>query len=294
MIMKSIYIVTKPLQFVNCTNIPRDINNKDICCICDQFSEAYHFFDVCKKRDDRFDNYFFYKNKEIALVHWLLNQSGVNKLYIDSDFGLLTRFLLLLFFKVEIFIYEEGYASYNPLRTDNGLKNKFLLKIQKIFCIKNFNGGSCKVKGVYLYNKLKYDRAFPLHNKELLAFDIPFFDAVEKSKVLKILSNEIEWRDFIDKDVLIYLSSWNISIPAVNYCNKRDNIDVKVLKLHPNIKKEHPELSSTFDVILPSNIMFEYFYANVRKIVKSITIVHHNSFAVEYIDEKDKANSVVI
>lgn len=290
--MKSVFIVTKPLQYINCTNIKRDHDNS-VCCICDQFADSAKFFELCVQ-EGLFGSYRFFKTKEYGLLYWLFHQRQMNKLYLDSDFGLLTRFALLFFLGVQVFVYEEGYASYQPLRGNKTKKDKFLFAIQRLIRIKNFNGGSCKVSGVYLYNTKKYDLAFSGHNKDLLEFETPFYDAVEKSAVLKELCDGIDWKQFQSKSILVYLSSWSISSKAIEYCKEVDSIDLKILKLHPNIKSTPSDIIEDFDYILPSNIMFEYFYAKVRKIVKSITIVHHNSFAVEYIDEKDKANSVVI
>lgn len=288
----SVFIATKPLQYINCTNIKRDHDNS-VCCICDQFADSAKFFELCVQ-EGVFGSYRFFKTKEYGLLYWLFHQRQIKELYLDSDFGLLTRFVLLLFFSIDVFIYEEGYASYQPLRGNRTLKDKILLAIQKMMGIKNFNGGSCKVKGVYLYNKSKFDQAFPSHNKTILRFETPFYDSVEQSKVLKALCDGVDWQMFDSKKILIYLSSWDISKEILDYCKNKEGVDMKILKLHPNIKNTPSEIVDDFDYILPSNIMFEYFYSKVREIVKGIFIVHHNTFAVEYIDEKDKVNAVVI
>lgn len=290
--IKSVYIVTKPLQYINCTNIPQVVNN-NVCCLCDQFEASRHFYELCKN-DGKFNDYIFFKTKEKALLYWLCHQIQIKNIYLDSDFGLVTRFILLILFGVNVYIYEEGYASYQSLRGRRTLKDRILLRIQSLLDIKNYNGGSCKVKGIYLYNKDKYNKAFPDHNKILLDFSEPFFDAVGKSLVLEHLSKGIDWNMFNGKKILIYLSSWNISTEAIDYCFSVKNVDIKILKLHPNIKVTPSGLAEKFDIVLPSNIMFEYFYSKVRNIVDSLTIVHHNTFAVEYIDEKDKTNSLVL
>ena len=290
--MNSIFIATKPLQYINCTNIAKDPMDS-ICCICDQFADSFIFYDYCI-HEGLFGGFKYFKTKEHALLYWLWHQNRIKALYLDSDFGLFTRFLLLLYIGVRVFVYEEGYASYQPLRIPNTIKDKAFLIIQKLLGIKNFNGGSCKVKGVFLYNKEKYDKAFPGHNKTIMTFESPFYDAVGRSMVLLKLSDKIDWDLFEEKKVLIYLSSWNISKKAIDYCRNRDDIDIRVLKLHPNIKDMPADLKDSFDYVLPSSIMFEFFYAKVRESVESMIIVHHNTFAVEYIDEKDKVNSVII
>lgn len=286
------YIITKPLQYINCTNIAGHGGIKK-CYICDMFANSKQFYDICCL-DKQFDDYKYIKNKRRAIYKCLLGQKDLTAIYIDSDYGLYHRILFHFFFRTNIYVFEEGYACYLPLRSPTTFRNKLLLLLSNFFKVKNFNGGSPKVKGIYLYDPESFNKAFPCHGKILLSFKMPFFDAVKKSSVLDSLCKDIDFDMFREKSVLIYLSSWTLSEEAIKICQDEIHCEIKVLKLHPQIKEVNERLSSLFDITLPSNLMFEFFFSQVKDKVKELLIVHHGTFAVNYIQKQTNIRQIVV
>ena len=158
------------------------------------------------------------------------------------------------------------------------------MKWANLFDIKNYSGGSSHVNGIYLYNPNAFITVFGQVNKELRNFKLSFEDNILRSKELEIQSKDIDFSFFNDSDVVIYLSSWTISEEAIRYCdNKRAN-HLCVLKLHPHIKMNTEDIMMHFDITMPNNLMFEYIYYKIYSLARGIEIVHHGTYAVNFID----------
>jgi len=276
----SCFISTKPLQFVNCCNIEDE--NIKLCCIVDNFYQAKTFYSSVKKYDNNFDKYIFARNKFKFLAILIFKQRKFGKLYIDSDYGLSIRFLLLFFFNIDIYIYEEGYASYEYLRKPDCIKNRFLLFLLPIFHIRNWNGGGCKVKGIYLYDKNLFKKNIKIDkgNFKTLNFKLPFKENILSSKVFKELFSGVNMNLFKDKNIFIYITSWTYRKSIIKYIQKYSSY-YKILKLHPHIKDEMD--IKLFNYILPRELLVEYFLFYLQRVALSIHIVHEGSFAIHYL-----------
>lgn len=282
--MKSAYILSKPLQYFNCVNI-EDTNNEKDCYISNGFSEINLFIDVIRHNTTFFTKIELYKTKLSALLHVCLFQKRYNKIFIDTDYGLVVRFILLFFKSVKIYTYEEGYASYNYLRNSNSVKDKILLKISAILKINNWSGGSSKISGSYLYDHNLFKRNIIVKDYSFLKkFKLEFWDNIACSKELEFLCEEIDFSIFKNKNLIVYLSSWEMSSKIYEIIDNYQGY-FKLLKLHPNIRIQPKEVLFHFDYIIPSNIIFEYFLYRIRNEVNQMIIIHHGTFALQYLDK---------
>ena len=191
---------------------------------------------------------------------------------------------------MEIYVYEEGYASYTPLRRPNSFKNKFFLKIALFLKIRNYSGGGSKVNGIYLYTPEKFISQFGDVGKQLLPFERTFKEQVLMSSELREQTKGIDFEVLREKDVIIFMSSWNISSKAVEYCKKHKAGHILMLKLHPHIKDKNTNIDNCFDIIIPNNVIFEYIYYNIHEVARSITIVHQGTYAVNFINFEQEEN----
>lgn len=286
---KSAFVATKPLQYINCTNIEDD--NIKICILCKGFYDVDDFFSIIKKKSHYFDEFKMFKSKLRALLYVLFHQRKYGKLYLDSDYGLSVRFLLLFIFFTKVFTYEEGYASYNYLRHPVSIRDRVLLRITDFFKIQNWSGGSCRVIGMYLYDPFFFKQNIKLPEYNFLReFKHSFSECILNSPELNYLSRDVDFAQFCDKDILIYLSSWNIS-PRISELLRQYPTSCKVLKLHPHITHYDHDLDGEFDYVIPSNLIVEYLLFKLTDIAKSIHIIHHGSFALHYL-ESYKANKI--
>lgn len=285
----SVYIITKPFQYINCINIEDD--NTRICLLCKHFADANSFFSIIKQNCKYFNSFLLFKSKLGALFYVILHQSRYNKLYLDSDFGLIVRFSLLFLFTIDVYTYEEGYASYSYLRQPNSLHNKILLKISNFLNIKNWSGGSSRVKGVYIYDHDYFKKIIKLESYQFLKkFKMPFIENIKDSPVLDIYSKQIDFSKFENKKLVIYLSYYDFHPEIIKIMSKYSD-HYKILKAHPHITSVPIHISEIFDYSVPSNLLFEYFLYKVIQKSISVHIIHHGSFALQYLD-KFNQNSV--
>lgn len=278
----SAFIITKPLQFLNCTNI-EDSNTK-VCMLCKHFADVDLFFSTIKNHSIFFNCFLLFNSKILALLYVIFHQNRYNKLYIDSDYGLNIRFLLLFLYSIEVYTFEEGYASYTYLRKPNSPYNKILLKITTFFKIKNWSGGSCKVLGVYLYDHDYFKKNITLKSYHFLkTFKEPFYKHIINSSFLEYSSKQIDFSQFKNKKLVIYLSYWDF-YPEINTLLEKYPDHYKILKAHPNIVDVPNHITEIFDYTIPTNLLFEYFLFKVIDISKSTHIIHHGSFALHYLN----------
>lgn len=289
----NILIITKPFQLVNALNIPIEGNIKILVI---PFANSDNIIAILRKKYPEIE-VDTYSNKNLSLIYCILNQFKISNLYMDSDFGLIVRFLLLLLPFVNCYLYEEGYANYTSLRSPNNIRNRFLIKFQNLFNIKNYNGGSCRIKGIYLYDKKLFNNTFKDNKVKLLDFKKNFKENILECKLLLHYNSIISFDHYQNKKLLIYLSSWNVSVEALNILSSNQYKDyIKILKPHPNITDNSVFKDFNTDYTIPPDLIFEFFLLNVLEFAEKITVIHHGSFAMHYINEKTclKISEIVI
>ncbi len=287
---KSAYIITKPYQYANCTNIEDE--NIKVCILCKHFKDATRFFSIIKEKSKHFNEFILFGSKGFALIYCCFFQSKFNRIYLDSDYGLSVRILLYLFCSIDVYTYEEGYASYTYLRNPISFYDKALLKITNFLKINNWSGGSSKTKGIYLYDHDLFKKNIKLDSYHFLKkFRVPFCEKIMNLPELEYLYRGIDFSQFSDKDIVIYLSSWTIS-PEIHKILEKYPEKFKILKLHPHILSAPNYISEIFDYMLPADLIFEYFLLKVTTYSKSIIIIHHGSFALHYLPSFNLKNSI--
>ena len=278
MSFKSAYIVTKPLQYVNASNI-KDANLKTLFLV-DNFNRAMNFVDSVKSKSNYWDKIFIYKQKEIALINIIVNRRKYNKIFLDSDFGLKLRILLFFLIGKSVYVYEEGIASYTLFLRPDNIWHRFLSKIDFILSGAGWSGGSYVNHGIYLYNPNAFTEIVKdnLRGKKLYSFNLDFVSHITQLEEINCMDFGLKLNDYIDQKVILYITAGKVNLNVFPLLDTHKNY-VKILKLHPNEKFD--DLNSCyFDIQLNNTIPIEVVILNLLKNVKKLVIVHESSAAL--------------
>ena len=292
--MNSIFLVTKPIQYFNVTNI--EDNNRKICIIINLFYNAERIYEEIKSKSDYWDEvYFFYFWKD-AFKYIESNKMNVSNLYLDSDFGFQKNMHLRRLRSMNIFVYEEGVGSYKPYFRKRTVINYVINSLSRLCGFQNYLGGSKYTKGIYLYDISLHQKNSPHCLKERHTFLYQFREYLNifKDKAIVLPSNFGNIMKMIrGNKVLIYLTSWNIAPEIEKILNNYPDY-IKVLKPHPHLLNKIEKQSSMFDIVLPGNTLIEFFIDEALKHGCDLLIIHHGSSALMYFKNEEHIKTFMI
>lgn len=288
---KSAYIITKPLQYINATNI-LDENIKD-CFLIVTFKNADIFYTNIVKYSTYWENIYYFKNRTKALFNILFRLKKYNKVYLDSDFGFFIRIILLLFFNKNVFVYEEGYGTYRAnIRDKKNIKNKLFLSIDRVLG-KNYIGGFFNTKGIYVYNPDAYLKLVSPNSKKIIfKFKNSFREHLTNYEEFNSIFNFDDINKIEGENVILYLTDWEINDNYINIISQYDGY-FKILKPHPHIKNSiriEKDFDYIIDNFIPAEILIEKILQNSNKLI----LIHQNSSALIYFSNYDKLKVINI
>lgn len=274
---KSAYIITKPLQYINATNIS-DTSDK-VCLLVDSFSNSKKLLQSIKNYSNHWVDFYWFGNRNNAFFYLLKNKNKFDKIFTDSDNGIITRLFLFLLYPIKISVYEEGFGNYrNELRQKHKNYKKVLNYIDSLMG-KNYLGGSNRTGAIYLYHPnafLKLVDAKP--QQKLLKFNLDFYTHLLSLKeIIGLFSYDFK-SNIKGKNVIIYLSARKIDNSYKNYLEKSPGF-YKVLKPHPEFKNVLG-IEKEFDVVVANEVPAELLITNILKEATSLLIIHHGDTTV--------------
>ncbi|MBS2210211.1 hypothetical protein KEM09_02295 [Carboxylicivirga mesophila] len=277
---RSIYIISKPIQYVNATNIP-DNSEKD-CIILDEFYNADKFCFNIKTISSKWNNVQIIKTRYKALFYILKNKNKYNKLFIDSDYGVILTLFLLFLPQIGLYTYEEGYGSYRIVVENNSFVKKLHTVIYNIIGGKSWIGGNRFTKGMYLY----YPEVFKTlvtnnPKKELFKLENDFYVHIRSLSEVKEFYKDIDFNFYCNKKIIIYLTTWIIRDDVKFYLDNYPD-HYSILKPHPHIK-EQPEIKKLFNEVVDSSIPAEIFLSEISDKCSELIIIHENSTSLIYL-----------
>lgn len=274
---KSAFIVTKPLQYINATNIP-DSSIKDIFLI-PNFNNFERFHLSIQNNSRFWNSIYIYNTKEIALIRLILIQRRYSKIYLDSDFGILLRFILFFFINIKIFVYEEGIASYTSnIRENVNLKNYIRPFIDKILLGGTWSGSSYKTVGIYLYHKDVFLKLlnYNIGKKNILTFNKNYLEHLSEINEIDVLFEKVNFNNYVGKDVLLYLTAGNVNNEIYQILSKYPT-HYKILKLHPF---QYDIFDINFDESIDNSLPAELLISKISFLANSLIVVHESSAAI--------------
>ena len=172
-----VFIVTKPLQYLNATNI--STLNKKNCLLVNNFKDANLIYKKISELSNYWSSVFYFEKSADAYLWVIKNKGMVENLYIDSDYGVQKHFYLVRLYKhINIFVYEEGIGNYKGNLNNNSFIGNLKKTFNSLLGNKDFLGGSKYVKGIFLYDCHKHRIVYPNSNKKLFHFDKSFLNHI--------------------------------------------------------------------------------------------------------------------
>jgi hypothetical protein len=292
----NVYVCSKPLQYFNIRNLPKDDRLKCVLIVEDKFKDAYIFYKKVNEFDKDWNEVVFIDNR--SKIFWLcLFKYKVVNFYYYLDFMLKASILLYILPCKKIYVYEEGISAY---RTEIFAKTaNYKRKIRKFFGLSEYAGLHPKTEGIYVYNKEKYLNTFSFSKKKLnpLPFQLPFQEMIKNNlslalKIFQFKTNEI-FSGIINKKVLFYITSWPINESALQQITVV-NYDYIVIKPHPHIRKINlPDTwKNAKTIVVESVILAEFLVEILKERNNVIDIYHHNSSAAMYLQTDKNINSI--
>lgn len=280
-IKKSVFIVTKPLQYFNSKNI-LDLNPK-VLLLVDLFSEAEPIFKKIKTESSYWDESHFFKKFQYSFIWIFRNKRNISNLYIPTDIGLQMFFFLKMMGNLNIYIYEEGIGNYTSIISE--FKKQPLLNrmVYKIFNLQTFFGGSVFVKGTILYQIEKHRRTVPVYKKQRIPFKKNFIENLKLDKDLDLFFPQ-ELHAVVSnlkgKNVLLYITSWKIN-PNIDKYLKEFPDFFMILKPHPHIREITTK--DDFNLIVQGLVPVEILILKIKHYCKKLVVFHENSSSALYL-----------
>jgi len=291
--MVSVFVISKPLQYFNATNIPDD--NSKVCLLVNGFYKASTIYSEIKEKSSYWDECFFFEDWKESFKWIIKNKEKIKNVYIDSDYGFKKQFYLRKISPLSIFVYEEGIGNYRKYVRPNKKVNKLLEFVYSILKVDDYIGGYIFTKGIFLYDIERFKQAFPKYGKKLYEFKNSFKHHLTEFEDKDIFCDKTALnfiRSSPNKKIVIYLTSWRYEDKINNLLLEYESY-VKILKPHPhiNISKEHIHL---YDYILSGETLIELFMNEVLDYVDEMIILHHNSSALLYFKNEKKIISIIV
>lgn len=294
----SIYVCSKPLQYFNVRNLPKNSVHKNILAVEDKFKDAGSFYERVKRNDNSWDDVLYIKDRSEIFFLCLFKYKALN-VYYYLDFMLRAAMLLYFLPCKNVFVYEEGISAY---RTDMFEKTtKYRRKIRRLIGLSEYAGLHPRTKGIYVYDEEKYLNTFSSCNEgnlKPLSFNVSFKKMIEDNLELALKIFEFDpdkiFADVISKRVLFYITSWPLNenvfngsdIGYYNYC---------VIKPHPHIRElDFPQQwKNNKTIFIESVILAEFLIKILIDRNNIIDIYHHNSSAVLYLEKHPNIRSII-
>lgn len=292
------YVCSKPLQYFNVRNLPKHPDRKHILIIENKFNDARLFYERVARFDTDWDEVIFAEDRsKVFLLTW--RKYRVENVYYYLDFMFRASMMLLALNCRNIYVYEEGISAY---RSDIFRKTpKFKRVLRKLIGLSEYPGLHPRTRGIYVYRKEKYISTFSelAGKKKLrpLSFVQPFNDMISNNMELAVKLFGIDKNHPVcglkGKSILVYLTSWPLNENALDSIAISE-YDHFIIKPHPHITDFVLPASwvSPKTIVIDSLILPEFLIRLLTDQGNQLSIYHHNSSAVMYLQKHSNIRSV--
>jgi hypothetical protein len=292
------YVCSKPLQYFNVLNLPRNKSQKNILVIEDKFKDAHAFYESIKMYDKSWSEIHYTHNRAAVFFLCFFKYRVIN-FYYYLDFLLKASLFLYALPCKNIFIYEEGISAYRTDIFKNTARYKRVLR--KLLGMSEYAGHHPRVRGIYVYNKEKYFKIFSAfkHPKKPnpVSFNTSFDQMLEDNLELALqvfqFDANILFEHVKNKSALLYITSWPLEENFIKNVNMNE-YDYCIIKPHPHIRElNYPAWwKNDKTLIIDSPILAEFIIKILLHRNNRLDIYHHNSSAAMYINKHPNIGSV--
>lgn len=275
---KNVFIVSRPIQYINVLNIPLIDECENVLFIINSFEGAHDLLDFCKK-DCLWADVRMFADTYKALEYVILCKPNKCKLFTYSDYGLKLHSYFRKLRKADLYLYEEGLATYIPSFSKWDIFKSVLFKVCNMSFRANANiGGYPYLRGIFVSNVVLYKTLKPNNKVPVMQFKMNLSN--------HLIQNQERCRIFVFDDVeiyknpnvLLYVSDWEYDDRIKDICSKYHNY-YKILKPHPHLDR-NSLYDSLFDYVINGQFIVEPIIAKLLTHCKNVVIVHNSSSAI--------------
>jgi hypothetical protein len=282
----NIYICSKPLQYINLTNIDKSFNCLNILFIENNFINAESFYKIVVEYDKTWDKIFFINNGWIGLITHLI-QFKIEKIFYYLDCYLVPSILFNCLIFRELYIYDEGLGTYTHIMHEQTFFKKI---INRYLGVPSKPGFHRKVNGIYVYAPkfyLSINENY-LINRTINSFNLTFQENLKRyAKLFEVpIKREIEFiYNINNKKIGFYIASWNIDYDFLESINF-DIYDNFYIKTHPHNKKINTKLYDFKKIsVIHSSILVEVILQILLDNENEIDVFHYDSSSMIYFSQ---------
>jgi len=278
---KSYFLVSKPLHYINATNIPDD--TPKVCVFINNMANGSSIFQELKKKSGHWAELLFFETRMDALKELIQIDHLIEHLYLDTDYGFVIQYQLSKI-KAKLFVYEEGIGTYRKFIRNKSFLNQLISAANLLLGNHDYIGGYKHTRGVYLYDETRHKLQIERFNKPRLKFSKPFLAHIKALTEIDVFfPNAVrEQLAYLQhQSVVIYLTGWKIRQEILDRLKTYVN-HVKILKPHPNLKDiTEPE---GIDEVIDGYILFELLLLYLVEICEEVIVFHEGSSFVQYVE----------
>ncbi len=275
----SVFIVTRPIQYINVLNIPRvnDSNRVRVLILVNSFNG---YEDIIKHSQDAFWFKIIVASSVYKAIDWVIkSQSSIDSLYLFSDYGIRIHLKLNRLHNVSIFLYEEGVATYNrSFSSGFGIRSLLFKICDRSLFSGCYIGNYPNLKGIYVYNVKLFRQLKPFCSHPVYTFEKNFFENIRTNERIAFLVYKENIDYLTGKNVLLYLSDWNYDSKIIDICLQYHDY-IKILKPHPHLNSDD-KFDNLFDIKIDSKFIAETLIVTILQKAKSLIVVHNNSSVI--------------
>ncbi|PWD97687.1 polysialyltransferase family glycosyltransferase [Marinilabilia rubra] len=297
-----LFICSKPIQLIIqnavVSSLPSSHNSVDLWLV-GKFYKSEELYEELKKNKSCWKNISYFKTLYAAYKS-LLTTCEYKQIYIDSDFGTVNIVLALCkLFGRDIYVVEEGIGIYNKdlLKSfDKTTGIIYLLKrlFFKIIGSGLYFGNSKWVKGIYVFDKMKYENIHLTYKKKVI--EIPrslkqeIYNKLDYYERIFNLQDVVSTIKVTNVDcVTIYSASYHIR----DYRQFIDDDEFFIIKMHPgyNNYSQFEKIDGNV-ILLKNSAPTEVLVFLIGAFKKRVKVLHENSSVGNYLF-KEKGIKVI-
>lgn len=282
-----VFIATKPLQIMICMAI-RDqlgLSRRSHLMLVSSFHDAGFVLERIREHDRRWVSVAAFPTRRDAVVGCA--GGDYRAVFIDTDVGpQIARELKRLRGCVpglRLCVYEEGLGTYrDDLCSARGTV------LMRVLGASTYFGGLTATDEVWLFRPKLYAGLFPQAAHKTRA--------IEPSLEAWLRANEGLLESlFLDSPLehslpaappggrcVLYLTGWSWH-PGLQEIIRSFG-GTSILKMHPHIEEEAPELTALFDIVIPARVPAELVVMALARRFADVWVIHHGSSTAGYVN----------